>query len=66
VNVERYDQTPELKEHEITALERNLPLLERGVLPCNVMRQARVDRVLEPVEDVQCWRLFQMPRPTPK
>jgi hypothetical protein len=30
VNVERYDRTTELKQHEITALERNLPLLERA------------------------------------
>jgi integrase len=52
VNVERYDRTTELKQQEITALERNLPLLERGVLPFNVMRQARVHRLLDPLEDV--------------
>jgi len=52
VNVERYDRTTELKQHEVTALERNLPLLESGVLPFNVMRQARVHRLLDPVEDV--------------
>ena len=46
VNVERYDRTTELKEHEVTALERNLPLLESGVLPFNVMRRARVHRLL--------------------
>jgi hypothetical protein len=52
VNVERYDRTPELKQHETTALERNLLLLEKGVLPFNVMRQARVHRLLDPLEDV--------------
>src|SRR5258708_19143855 len=51
VNVERYDRTPELKQHEVTALERNLPLLASGVLPFNVMRQARVHRLLDPLED---------------
>jgi len=52
VNVERYDRTTELKQHEVTALERNLALLESGVLPFNVMRQARVHRLLDPLEDV--------------
>jgi hypothetical protein len=52
VNVERYDRTTELKQDEVTALERNLPLLESGVLPFNVMRQARVHRLLDPLEDV--------------
>jgi hypothetical protein len=40
VNIERYDRTPELKRQEVEALERNLPRLEQGVLPFNVMREA--------------------------
>jgi hypothetical protein len=52
VNIERYDRTPELKRQEVEALERNLPRLEQGVLPFNVMREANVHRLLDPLEDV--------------
>ena len=52
VNIERYDRTPELKRQEVEALERNLPRLEQGVLPFNVMREAKVHRLLDPLEDV--------------
>lgn len=52
IAVDRYDRAPDLKAHEITALETNLPRLAHGALPFNVMRQAKVHRLLEPVEDV--------------
>ena len=52
VDVERYDRTPGLKSQEIAALNSNLPRLKQGALPFNVIRQAKVHRLLEPVEDV--------------
>ena len=52
VDVERYDRAPELKAYEITALDANLPRLGEGALPFNVMRQANVYRLLDPIEDV--------------
>ena len=52
VNIERYDRTPELKRQEVEALERNMLRLEQGVLPFNVMREANVHRLLDPLEDV--------------
>ena len=62
VNIERYDRTTELKQHEITALERNLPLLDKGVLAFNVMRKAKVHRLLDPLEDVFTHVRFQRNR----
>jgi len=52
IDVAPYDRAPDLKAHEIIALETNLPRLAHGALPFNVMRQAKVHRLLEPVEDV--------------
>src|SRR2546422_615910 len=62
VDVERYDRTPGLKSQEIVALNSNLPRLDLGVLPFNVMRQAKVHRLLEPVEDVFNHVCFQRNR----
>src|SRR6266404_9948972 len=67
VNVEGYDRTAELKAQEITALESNLPRLEQGVLPFNVMRRAKVHRLLQPVEDVfDCVHFQRNRRPAMK
>ena len=62
LNIECYDRTPELKRQEIRVLERHLPRLEQGVQPCNVMRQAKLDRLLDPVEDVFSHVRFQRNR----
>lgn len=62
MNIERYDRTTELMQHEITALERNLPLLDKGVLAFNVMRMAKVHRLLDPLEDVFTHVRFQRNR----
>jgi integrase len=67
VNLEHYDRTKELKAQEITALESNLPSLEQGVLPFNVMRRAKVHRLLQPVEDVfDCVHFQRNRRPAMK
>jgi integrase len=52
VDVKDYDQAPELNTCEVAALKGNLPRLTEGVLPFNVMRKAKVHRLLDPVEDV--------------
>jgi integrase len=62
LNIECYDRTPELKRHEIRALEKQLPRLEQGVQPGNVVRQAKLDRLLDPVEDVFSHVRFQRNR----
>jgi hypothetical protein len=62
VDVAGYDRTPELKKHEIISLDQNLPRLVQGTLPFNVMRQAKADRLLEPVEAVFNHVCFQRNR----
>ena len=62
VDVQSYDRAPELNPQEIISLEGNLPRLEQGTLPFKVMRQARVHRLLEPVEDVFNHVCFQRNR----
>jgi len=64
VNVERYDRndgTEATRGHSLG--EKPYPLLERAaVLPFNVLRQARVHRLLDPLEDVFNHVCFQRNR----
>lgn len=52
VNLECYDRAPELKEHEIEMLKVQLPGLEAGVLPCRVIEECDLPRLLKPLMDV--------------
>jgi hypothetical protein len=52
VEAAHYDRTPQLKPCEVEALRVNIPLLQEGVLPWEVIEKCKVPRLLDPLEAV--------------
>jgi hypothetical protein len=52
VEAAHYDRTPQLKPCEVEALRVNIPLLQEGALPWEVIEKCKVPRLLDPLEAV--------------
>ena len=50
VEAAHYDRTPQLKPCEVEALRVNIPLLQEGTLPWEVIEKCEVPRLLDPLE----------------